>query len=354
MGELANLLKRIEPIDETMCQAAREKWDQVGKPLRSLGRLEDMVIQLAGVTRNLNPKVDKKAVLIFCADNGVVEEGVTQTGSQVTAIVSENFTKGIATINSFAKVAGAKVFPIDIGICKDMSQVQGMVHRKIAFGTENMAKGPAMSREQCEQAILVGIHMVKELKEQGYQLFVTGEMGIGNTSTSSAMLSVLEHVPVSQVTGPGAGLSSEGICHKITVLQQAISVNHPKKDDIIDVMSKIGGYDICGIAGAFLGGAIYQVPVLVDGLISAVGANCAIRLAPLCKDYIFASHCSAEPAGQLALKAIGKEAYVHAGMCLGEGTGGLIGAKLFDFALAAYNEVADFEQAEFGRYELLQ
>ena len=354
MGELADLLKRIEPIDETMCQAAREKWDQVGKPLRSLGRLEDMVIQLAGVTRNLNPKVDKKAVLIFCADNGVVEEGVTQTGSQVTAIVSENFTKGIATINSFAKVAGAKVFPIDIGICKDMSQVQGMVHRKIAFGTANMTKGPAMFREQCEQAILVGIHMVKELKEQGYNLFITGEMGIGNTSTSSAMLSVLEEVPVSQVTGRGAGLSSKGLEHKIKVIEQAILVNHPKKDDVLDVMSKVGGYDICGIAGAFLGGAIYQVPVLVDGFISAIGANCAIRLAPFCKDYIFVSHCSAEPAGQLALKAIGKEAYIHAGMCLGEGTGGLLGAKLLDFALAAYNEVADFEQADFGHYELLK
>ncbi len=354
MGELGNLLKSIEPIDETMCQAAREKWDQVGKPLRSLGRLEDMVIQLAGITRELKPKADKKAVLIFCADNGVVEEGVTQTGSQVTAIVTENFTKGIATINSFAKVAQAEVFPIDIGIDRDMSQVQGILHKKVAFGTNNIAKGPAMTREQCKQAILVGIHTVKELKEQGYNLFVTGEMGIGNTSTSSAMLSVLENVPVSQITGPGAGLSSKGICHKIKVLEQAIKVNQPDKDDIIDVMSKIGGYDICGITGAFLGGAIYQVPVLVDGLISAVGANCAIRLAPLCKDYIFATHCSAEPAGKLALEAIGKEAYIHAGMCLGEGTGGLLGAKLLDFALAVYNEVADFKQADFGYYELLE
>lgn len=354
MSELANLLKTIEPIDEKMCQVAREKWDEVGKPLRSLGRLEDMVIQLAGVTRNLKTKVDKKAVLIFCADNGVVEEGVTQTGSEVTAIVSENFTKGIATINSFAGVAGAKIIPIDIGINRDMSHVQGIVHKKVALGTENMAKGPAMTKEQCEQAILVGIQMVKTLKDQGYNLFVTGEMGIGNTSTSSAMLSVLEEVPVAEVTGRGAGLSTEGIKHKIHVLEQAIAVNHPNKDDILDVMSKIGGYDICGIAGAFLGGAIYHVPVLVDGFISAIGANCAIRLAPLCKDYIFASHCSAEPAGKLALQAIGKEAYIHAGMCLGEGTGGLVGAKLFDFALAAYNEVADFEQADFGHYELLE
>lgn len=354
MSKLQEVLQNIEPIDQSMCQASREKWDEIGKPLRSLGKLEEMVITLAGATRNLTPKVDKKAVLIFCADNGVVEEGVTQTGSEVTAIVSENFTKGIATINSFSGVAGAKTFPIDIGINRDMSHVKGMIHKKVALGTKNMAKGPAMTREQCEQAILVGIEMVGKLKEQGYNLFVTGEMGIGNTSTSSAMLSVLEQVPVEKVTGKGAGLSSEGIRHKIKVLEQAIAVNQPDREDIIDVMSKIGGFDICGIAGAFLGGAIYHVPVLIDGFISAIAANCAIRLAPDCKDYIFASHCSAEPAGKLALDAIGKEAYIHAGMCLGEGTGGLVGAKLFDFALAAYNEVADFTEADFGHYELLE
>lgn len=354
MSKLQEVLQNITPIDQSMCQASREKWDEIGKPLRSLGKLEEMVITLAGVTRTLTPKADKKAVLIFCADNGVVEEGVTQTGSEVTAIVSENFTKGIATINSFAKVAGAKTFPIDIGINRDMTHVKGMVHKKVALGTKNMAKGPAMTREQCEQAILVGIEMVGKLKEQGYNLFVTGEMGIGNTSTSSAMLSVLEQVPVEKVTGKGAGLSSEGIRHKSKVLEQAIAVNQPNPEDTIDVMSKIGGFDICGIAGAFLGGAIYHVPVLIDGFISAIAADCAIRLAPDCKDYIFASHCSAEPAGKLALKAIGKEAYIHAGMCLGEGTGGLVGAKLFDFALAAYNEVADFSQADFGHYELLE
>lgn len=354
MSKLQELLQHITPIDKDMCQASREKWDEIGKPLRSLGKLEEMVIQLAGITRNLTPKAEKKAVLIFCADNGIVEEGVTQTGSEVTAIVSENFTKGIATINSFSKVAGADTFPIDIGINREMTQVEGMVHKKVALGTKNMAHGPAMTREQCEQAILVGIEMVGNLKKQGYQLFVTGEMGIGNTSTSSAMLSVLEQVPVEKVTGKGAGLSSAGIRHKIEVLEQAIMVNQPNREDIIDVMSKIGGFDICGITGAFLGGAIYHVPVLIDGFISAIAANCAIRLAPDCRDYMFASHCSAEPAGRLALDAIGKEAYIHAGMCLGEGTGGLVGAKLFDFALAAYHEVADFSQADFGHYELLE
>lgn len=354
MSRLEDLLKEIQPIDKDMCQAARKKWDEVGKPLRSLGRLEDMVIQLAGVTRELCPRVDKKAVLIFCADNGVVDEGVTQTGSEVTAIVAENFTKGIATINSFAKVAGARTIPIDIGINRDVSHIKGIVHRKVALGTNNMVKGPAMTREQCEQAILVGIDMIRQYKQEGYNLFVTGEMGIGNTSTSSAVLSVITGASVEQVTGKGAGLSKEGIEHKIQVIEKAIEVNKPDPKDILDVLCKLGGYDICGIAGAFLGGAIYHVPVLIDGFISAIGAICAVKLAEDCRDYMFASHCSAEPAGQLALRTIGKEAYIHAGMCLGEGTGGLVGAKLFDFALAAYNEVADFEHADFGHYEILE
>ncbi len=354
METLKDLLSKITPIDKKVCQKSRERWDGIGKPLRSLGRLEEMVTQLAGITGELEPKADKKAVLIFCADNGIVEEGVTQTSSDVTAIVTENFTKGIASINAFAKVCGANIVPVDIGICRDMSQVKGVLNRKVAFGTKNMAKGPAMTREECEKGILSGIQLVKELKEKGYNLIMTGEMGIGNTSTSSAILSVLENVPIKDVTGKGAGLSKQGIEHKIEILNKAIAVNQPNPNDVLDVMSKLGGFDICGMTGAFLGGAIYHVPVMIDGLISAVAANCAIRLAPLCAEYLFASHCSAEPAGQFALEAIGKEACIHAGMCLGEGTGAVVAAKLFDFALAAYNEIASFEQAEIERYELLE
>lgn len=354
METLQELINRIQPINRTMCQKCRQKWDEIGKPLRSLGRLEEMVIQLAGITGELEPRADKKAILIFCADNGVVKEGVTQTSSEVTAIVTENFTKGIASINSFAGVCGAEVFPIDIGICKDMSKVTGVIPRKIAPGTKNIAKGPAMTREQCEEAILVGIDMVREKKEEGYNFFMTGEMGIGNTTTSSAILSVLEGIPVEKTAGRGAGLTTAGVKHKIQVIKQAIAQNQPDKNDVLDVLTKLGGFDICGMTGAFLGGGIYGVPVMIDGFISAVAANCAIRLAPLCADYMYASHCSAEPAGNLALQAINKEAYLNAGMCLGEGTGAAVAAKLMDFALAAYNEIADFEQADFGHYELLE
>jgi nicotinate-nucleotide--dimethylbenzimidazole phosphoribosyltransferase len=349
---LEEAIKTIKPINSQACEAARNKWDNIGKPLRSLGRLEEMVIQLAGIQEKENPAVNKKAVLIFCADNGVVEEGITQTSSDVTAIVTENFTKGIASINSFSKVCEADVMPIDIGICKAM-QVAGVMNRKVAYGTKNMAKEPAMTRAECIQAIEVGINLVTELKQKGYNLIMTGEMGIGNTTTSSAVLSVLENVPVKEVTGKGAGLSQAGIEHKIKIIQQAIDLNQPNPKDPIDVLQKVGGFDICGMAGAFIGGAVNRVPVLIDGFISAVAANCAIRIVKACEDYIFASHCSAEPAGQLALNAINKEAYINCGMCLGEGTGAVIGGKLFDFALAAYDEIASFDEAKFGHYELL-
>lgn len=349
---LEEAISNIKPINMETCEKARIKWDNIGKPLRSLGRLEEMIIQLAGIQGNENPTVDKKAVTIFCSDNGIVEEGVTQTSSEVTAIVTENFTKGLASINSFCKVCNADIIPVDIGICKDIKR-EAVLNKKVAYGTKNMAKGPAMTRKQCIQAIEVGINLITELKKKGYNMIITGEMGIGNTSTSSAIISVLENVPVEEVTGKGAGLTKSGIQHKIEIIKKAIEINNPDARDPIDVMQKIGGFDICGIAGAFIGGAVNRVPVLIDGFISAVAANCAIRLAPQCEEYMFASHCSAEPAGKLALKAINKEAYIQCGMCLGEGTGAVIGAKLFDFALAAYQEIASFEAAKLVKYELL-
>jgi nicotinate-nucleotide--dimethylbenzimidazole phosphoribosyltransferase len=343
----------ILPLCAAAKKAAQQKWDQIAKPLRSLGRLEDMVIQLAGITGSAEIPPRKKAVLIFCADNGVVEEGVTQSSNTVTATVARNFTKGIATINSLSRECGADVFPIDIGMAQDID-CQGLDNRKFAHGTRNLAKEPAMTRAEAVRAIETGISLVGEKKAQGYNLIITGEMGIGNTTTSSAVLSVLEHVAPEQVTGRGAGLTHDGVQHKIAVIQKAIALHQPDAEDVLDVLSKVGGFDICAMAGAFLGGAIFRVPVLIDGFISAVSANCAVRLAPLCKDYMFASHCSAEPAGRFALDCLGMKAYLECGMCLGEGTGAVIGAKLLDFALAAYAEVADFQEAEVEAYALLQ
>lgn len=344
--------KQIQPLDADAMRAAKEHWDAIAKPLHSLGRLEDMVVQLAGITGSAAIAPRKKAVLIFCADNGIVEEGVTQTSQAVTAAVTRNFTKGIASVNALSRVCGADVFPVDIGVAEPLN-CPGVIDCKIAPGTKNFAKEPAMTREQAERAISAGIALVQEKAAAGYNLIITGEMGIGNTTTSSAVFSALHHLPPEEVTGRGAGLSHAGVQHKIRVIRQALELHQPDADDVLDILSKVGGFDICGMTGAFLGGALCRIPVLIDGFISAVAANCAVKLCPRCRDYMFASHCSKEPAGRLALDMLEMQAYLDCDMCLGEGTGGVIGAKLFDFALAAYGEIAGFDAVGIAPYQPL-
>lgn len=342
----------IQPPDMDFCRLAQEKWDNIAKPLRSLGELEKIIIRLAGIQKKIIPVIDRKAVVIFCSDNGVTAEGVSQCGNEVTASVAESFAYGTATVNAFARKCGADVFPVDVGIASDMN-CTGIIDRKIAYGTHNIASGRAMSEKQCIQAVMTGIETVRDLERKGYNMIMTGEMGIGNTTTSSAVLSVLEDIPPESVTGKGAGLTDKALVHKINVIRRAIEVNKPDRNNIIDVMSKLGGFDICAMAGCFIGGALYGIPVIIDGFISAVSANCAIRAVPECSDYIFASHCSAEPAGKFALESIGKIPLINCGMRLGEGTGAVIGAELFDFALAAYNEPADFNDISVEKYQLL-
>jgi nicotinate-nucleotide--dimethylbenzimidazole phosphoribosyltransferase len=349
---LTKLLETIRPLDENAMESARLHWDAIAKPLHSLGRLEDMIVQLAGICENPVPAPRKKAVLIFCADNGIVAEGVTQTTQDVTAAVTQNFAKGIASVNALSRICGAEVFPVDIGVAQALD-CPGVLNRKVAFGTQNFAHGPAMRRDEAEQVVCTGIDLVQEKAAEGYNLIVTGEMGIGNTTTSSAVFSVLQGLPPEQVTGRGAGLSDAGLQHKIQVISRAVAALQPDPGDVLDVLSKVGGFDVCGMMGAFLGGAICRVPVLVDGFISAVAANCAVRLCPACRDYIFASHCSKEPAGKMALDALHLRAYLDCEMCLGEGTGGVIAAKLFDFALAAYDEIAGFDAVGIDPYQPL-
>ena len=349
---LTKLLETIRPLDENAMESARLHWDAIAKPLHSLGRLEDMIVQLAGICENPVPAPRKKAVLIFCADNGIVAEGGTQTTQDVTAAVTQNFAKGIASVNALSRICGTEVFPVDIGVAQALD-CPGVLNRKVAFGTQNFAHGPAMRRDEAEQAVCTGIDLVQEKAAEGYNLIVTGEMGIGNTTTSSAVFSVLQGLPPEQVTGRGAGLSDAGLQHKIQVISRAVAALQPDPGDVLDVLSKVGGFDVCGMMGAFLGGAICRVPVLVDGFISAVAANCAVRLCPACRDYIFASHCSKEPAGKMALDALHLRAYLDCEMCLGEGTGGVIAAKLFDFALAAYDEIAGFDAVGIDPYQPL-
>ena len=349
---LEEAIKKIQPLDEEAMEYTRARWNTLGKPLHSLGRLEEMVTQFAGIYRDKNPHLRKKAVIVMAADNGVVAEGVTQTGQEVTKTVTENMTKHNATICIMSSMSGADVYPVDIGIATDCDN-PGVFPRKIKYGTDNMAKGPAMSREEAVKAIEVGIGMVADLKEKGYNVLATGEMGIGNTTTSSAVCSVLLDQSVEKVTGKGAGLTNQDLEHKIEVNRQSIALNKVNADDPLDVLAKVGGLDIAGMAGCYIGGAALNIPVFIDGFISSVAALIAIRLVPECAPYLFPSHCSNEPAGRMILDAIGKQPYILANMCLGEGTGAVMGFTIADYAFKAYWELPSFEQTNFGTYEEL-
>lgn len=345
----AEAISKIEPIDEKSRKQSIKRWDSIAKPLHSLGKLEDGIAQIAGITRNHEVSLDKKALVIMCADNGVVEEGVTQSGSEVTAIVSENFLDMNSCACIMARVQGADVFPIDIGINRDTK----VPNKKVAYGTNNMAKEPAMTKEEAIKAIEVGIDQVLELKEIGYKIIATGEMGIGNTTTSSAVASVLLDVPVEMVTGKGAGLSDSGLNHKIQVIKNAIEKHKPNREDPLDVLAKVGGLDIAGLVGVFLGGAVAKLPIVIDGFISSVAALIAIRIAPETFSYIMPSHVSKENAGGLLLDAIGVKPYITCDMCLGEGTGAVTLFPLLDMGLAVYSKMSTFEDNDIEAYQPL-
>ncbi len=347
---LQETVSKIQPLNEQMMEISRKRWDSIAHPLHSLGLLEDVIVQIAGITGGQDVHIQKKALVPMCADNGVVEEGVTQTGQEVTAIVAENFLIEQATASILCKEAGAEIFPIDIGMAVDTR----VPKHKIAYGTRNMAKEPAMTYEEAVRAIEVGIAVVEDLVEKGYGLIATGEMGIGNTTTSSAIASVLLDQPVEHMTGRGAGLTSSGLEKKITTIKNAIVLHQPNPEDAIDVLAKVGGFDIAGLAGVFLGGAALHVPVVIDGFISGVAALVAQRICPQAADYMIASHVSNEPAAELILKALGKEAFIHAHMCLGEGTGAVTLFPLLDMAAKIYNSMSTFQDIEVEEYQHLE
>ncbi len=349
---LEETIQKIQPLDEEAMEYTRSRWNTLGKPLHSLGRLEEMVTRFAGIYREKNPHLQKKAVIVMAADNGVVAEGVTQTGQEVTKTVTENMTKHNASICIMSAMSGADVYPVDIGMATD-SENEKVIRRKIKYGTDNMAKGPAMSREEAIRAIEAGIAMTSDLKEKGYNLLATGEMGIGNTTTSSAVCAVLLDQSVEDVTGKGAGLTQKDLEHKIEIIKQSIACNKPDPSDPLDVLSKIGGLDIAGMAGCYIGGAANHIPVFIDGFISSVAALIAVRLAPACAPYLFPSHCSKEPAGRMVLDALQMRPYILADMCLGEGTGAVMGFTIADYAFTSYWELPSFEQTNFGTYEEL-
>lgn len=348
--ELKTELEKICPADSAAMEKAAHRWKKVAKPLYSLGKLEEAVIKIAGIKERESFTLGKKALVIMCADNGVVAEGVTQTGQDVTAIVTENFIHGAASTSIMAEYAGVDVFPIDIGVASDVPGVTDPRY-KVMYGTGNIRKEPAMTREQTLKAVLNGIHIVKQLAEDKYDIIATGEMGIGNTTTSSAVVSVLLGKDPEEVTGRGAGLSTEGLGRKIDVIRKSIQLHRPDAEDPLDVLSKIGGLDIAGLTGVFLGGAIYRIPVLIDGFISSAAALCAVRMAPRTLDYILPSHRSGEPAGGIVLDALGLSPFLECGMSLGEGSGAVAVLPLLEMGISVYLKMSTFEEIHVEQYE---
>lgn len=346
---LEETIQSIDPRNRRAEQAARVRWDSIAKPLGSLGLLEDAVSRIAGITGSPNVDLSKRCVAIFCADNGVVAQGVTQSGQEITAIVSENFTKGQTSVCAMARAAHTDVIPVDIGIAREMD-VPGLLNRKVRPGTADLTRGPAMAREEAVEALEIGISLAWELKARGYRIAATGEMGIGNTTTSSAVTSVLLGVEPEMVTGRGAGLDSAGLRRKISAVRTGIAVNRPDPADPVDVLAKVGGLDIAGIAGFFLGSAAAGLPAVIDGFISAAAALAAVRLCPFVGEYLLASHVSAEPAGRMLLDAMGLSPMITAGMCLGEGTGAVALFPLLDMGLAVYREMSTFSDVEIEAY----
>lgn len=339
----------IAAPDEEAGKACAARWAGIAKPLGSLGLLEKATEKIAALTGDADYTLNKRVVLVLCADNGVVAQGVTQTGSEVTAAVARNLTLGDASVCRMGRVAGTSVVPVDMGMAAPV-EAPGLLDRRIAAGTGDISRGPAMTRGQAVAALETGIALVEEQKAAGAKILLTGEMGIGNTTTSAAMAAVLLGQPAAVVTGRGAGLSSAGLGRKVEAIEEAIRTNKPDPQDPLDVLSKLGGFDIAGLAGIFLGGAIHRVPVLVDGLISAVAALVAKRLCPGAGAAMLASHISAEPAGRLLLEALGLDPLICAGMYLGEGSGAVAALPLLDMAYAVYGGMPTFEEIEIERY----
>ena len=330
-------------VDSEAADSAGRQWDSIAKPLGSLGLLEEDVVRIAALTGNPDVRLDRRALLVFCADNGVIVQGVAQTSCEVTRKVASALARGTSTVNPMAKLARCEVIPVDMGI-RDFPPVQGVLNRRIGNGTADISRGPAMTPEQCRLAIAYGADLVRELAGQGVQLVAVGEMGIANTTTASAVTAALLHLDPESVVGRGAGLSGAGLERKKKAVRSALETNRPDPADPLDVLVKVGGFDLAGMCGAFLGAGYYRIPVVIDGMISAVAALCAQRLNPCVRAGMLASHVSSEPAGRALLEALGLEAPIHAGMHLGEGSGAVCLLSLLDQALAVYHSGQTFEK----------
>jgi len=342
---ISRTLERIKPLDTAAMETARTRQDNLTKPRGSLGQLEDLAIRIAGIRGNSLPTLERKAIVTMAADHGVVAEGVSAYPQEVTKQMVYNFLAGGAAINVLARYIGARVVVIDMGVIGGLEPHDGLVCRMIDFGTRDMAKGPAMTIQQAVDCMASGIEIVETEVERGLDVIGTGDMGIGNTTASAAICAAITGEPVEKVTGRGAGVDDEQLVHKINVIHQALKVNRPDPKDALDVLAKVGGFEIGGLAGVMLGAAAHRIPVILDGFNSGAAALIAVSLSPAAKDYFIAAHNSAEPGHRTMLQHLGLVPLLDLGMRLGEGTGAALGICLAEAAVKLLSQMATFDEA---------
>jgi nicotinate-nucleotide--dimethylbenzimidazole phosphoribosyltransferase len=344
--QLRELISAVQPLDEAAMEAARRRQDQLTKPQGSLGRLEEISIQVAGMVGSVTPPgLQKKVVVVMAGDHGVVAEGVSAYPQDVTAEMVLNFLRGGAAINVFARQAGARVVVVDMGIAADLPARPRLTVRKVGRGTANLSRGPAMTRGQAEESILAGAEVINEEIGRGLDILATGDMGIGNTTPSAAIAAAILGVPAEAVAGRGTGVDEAGLRRKMDVIQRGLKVNQPDGGDGLDVLAKVGGFEIGGLAGAMLAAAAGRKPVVIDGFISGAAAMIAVKLAPAVRGYLIAGHISEERGHRLMLEWLQLRPLLDLNLRLGEGTGAVLAVHLVEAACLALNEMATFGEA---------
>ena len=341
---------QITPPNQAIFDAVKSNWDGVAKPLDGLGSFEQMTAQIGAIQGNTEVSALPRAVVVMCADNGIVAEGVSQSGKEVTFAVAQSMGRRESSVCRMAKASNTDVIPVDIGI-DSPQKAENVIDKRVANGTKNFAKEPAMIEEETLAAIEVGVNLVKQCKENGYRILATGEMGIGNTTTSSAVAAAILRRLACETAGRGAGLDSAGFSKKQQVIQSAIDRYGLYEADAFTILQTVGGLDIAGLTGVFIGGAVYHVPIVLDGLISGVAALLAKKLVPGSEQVMIASHLGKEPAAKAILSELGLQPVIHANLALGEGTGAVMLFPLLDLALSVYDGHTGFSSLEMEPYQ---
>lgn len=343
--ELQGYLKRVEPLKAEFLDRAQERLDNLAKPQGSLGHLEEFARRYVAITENLRPTINRKMIITLAGDHGVTEDNVSLYPREVTPQMVCTILRQRAAISVLARFIGARIWVVDMGVDHDFEPMEGLIVKKVARGTHNIMKGPAMSSEQALQAIMAGIEMVEQATQDGTDIIGVGDMGIGNTTPSSAIIAAISHLPAREVTGRGTGLDDQGLEKKVEAVEKALRVNRPDSQDPLDVLTKVGGFEIAGITGVTIGCAAHRIPIVADGLISTAGILIATEMNPLIKAYVFASHRSVEVGHGAMLDRIGIASVLDLSMRLGEGTGAALGIQLVEAAVRIYNEMVTFDEA---------